>query len=396
MGLFRSTDYTRHQDEETEPLHHGEAIEMTEPGRSSEDMPYHPEHKFYRKLGQIAEEGWASVANFVVHPPQPRSSTHIEVDDPPPKTPEINNDMKRKLYFLLEEPASSAGAFWINMFVTFLIIFSAVTTTIETIPSFRSAKSNRVWFHLESTMVALFTLEYLLRMFAHSDSLRMLKKFFLFTCIVLFSTLLYFAERGIWDETLETFVDSEGSPSSFDSIPAAFWFVLVTITTTGYGDMVPTTFIGKLITFPAMIFGVLLIALPSIIVGRNFTIVWESMRRRQFTARLSNPIGDDILMSVPPPPPSSLGNPPVHRSPPRPSTPNFGILPNANEAEILSQLEALMALTLKNQVAINRIASALERQGILPPHSEEVPGDGIVSSKTKGKGPLLDNNPFED
>lgn len=45
--------------------------------------------------------------------------------------------------------------------------------------------------------------------------------------------------------------------SSFDSIPAAFWFVLVTITTTGYGDMVPTTFIGKLITFPAMMFGVL-------------------------------------------------------------------------------------------------------------------------------------------
>lgn len=45
--------------------------------------------------------------------------------------------------------------------------------------------------------------------------------------------------------------------SSFDSIPAAFWFVLVTITTTGYGDMVPATFIGKLVTFPAMMFGVL-------------------------------------------------------------------------------------------------------------------------------------------
>ncbi|KAI8353353.1 hypothetical protein BD560DRAFT_375802 [Blakeslea trispora] len=470
MGLFRSKEYSRQQDEETEPLHNGETIEMTEPGRSFEGASYHPEHKFYQKLGQIAEEGWASVANFVVHPPQPRSSTHIEVDDPPPNAPEISNDMKRKLYFLLEEPASSAGAFWINMFVTFLIVFSAVTTTIETIPSFRSAKSNRVWFHLESTMVALFTLEYLLRMFAHSDSFRMLKKFFLsplsiidfisiipfyieviakhdttyefrftilrlfrllrlfksykysnaiamtievmmmafkrsgdalsalffftVTCIVLFSTLLYFAERGIWDETLETFVDSEGSPSSFDSIPAAFWFVLVTITTTGYGDMVPTTFIGKLITFPAMIFGVLLIALPSIIVGRNFTIVWESMRRRQFTARLSNPIGDDILMPVPPLPLS--GNQPLQRSPPRPSTPNFGILPNANEAEICSQLEALMALTLKNQATINRIASALEKQGILPPHTEEVFEERNSPSKTKGKGPLLDNNPFED
>jgi voltage-gated potassium channel Kch len=47
------------------------------------------------------------------------------------------------------------------------------------------------------------------------------------------------------------------SISSFDSIPAAFFFIIVTITTTGYGDIVPATFIGKLVTFPAMVFGVL-------------------------------------------------------------------------------------------------------------------------------------------
>lgn len=36
--------------------------------------------------------------------------------------------------------------------------------------------------------------------------------FFLITCVVLFSTLLYFAERGIWDENLLTFVDPNGNP----------------------------------------------------------------------------------------------------------------------------------------------------------------------------------------
>lgn len=36
--------------------------------------------------------------------------------------------------------------------------------------------------------------------------------FFLITCVVLFSTLLYFAERGIWDENLQTFVDPNGNP----------------------------------------------------------------------------------------------------------------------------------------------------------------------------------------
>ncbi|CAG8792116.1 15403_t:CDS:2, partial [Acaulospora morrowiae] len=82
-----------------------------------------------------------------------------------------------------------------------------------------------------------------------------------------------------WDQKTQMFVDSRGNPSSFDSIPSAFWFVMVTITTTGYGDMVPTTFVGKLIAFPAMMCGILLIALPSIIVGRNFTLVWEAMRQ---------------------------------------------------------------------------------------------------------------------
>lgn len=36
--------------------------------------------------------------------------------------------------------------------------------------------------------------------------------FCLITCVVLFSTLLYFAERGVWDENLEAFVDPSGNP----------------------------------------------------------------------------------------------------------------------------------------------------------------------------------------
>ncbi|RKP12735.1 hypothetical protein BJ684DRAFT_20741 [Piptocephalis cylindrospora] len=105
--------------------------------------------------------------------------------------------------------------------------------------------------------------------------------YFSSSSIIIFSTLLYFAERGIWNEEQKAFVTSSGFPSAFDSIPAAFWFVMTTITTVGFGDMVPTTFIGKLIAFPAMMVGILIIALPSIIVGRNFTIVWELMKSRR-------------------------------------------------------------------------------------------------------------------
>jgi hypothetical protein len=51
--------------------------------------------------------------------------------------------------------------------------------------------------------------------------------FFIGMAVLVFSTLLYFAERGVWDETLETFLDEEGAKSRFESIPAAAWFVLV-------------------------------------------------------------------------------------------------------------------------------------------------------------------------
>jgi potassium voltage-gated channel Shal-related subfamily D protein 2 len=51
--------------------------------------------------------------------------------------------------------------------------------------------------------------------------------FFVLMVLVVFSTLLYFAERGTWDESLETFIDDDGQRSAFESIPAAAWFVLV-------------------------------------------------------------------------------------------------------------------------------------------------------------------------
>ncbi|KAI9006610.1 hypothetical protein CLU79DRAFT_779931 [Phycomyces nitens] len=304
-----------------------------------------------RPKPSTSHQQWVSLSALVDD--HPTNETH----DADVVAESMTHHLKQQLYLLLEAPSSSRAAFWINVIVSLLIVLSAVMTTLETIPAFRSEDSNRLWFHLEVAMVSLFTLEYLLRVFAHSDSFRMIKNFFLsplsiidfisivpfyiellakrdttyefrftilrlfrllrlfktykysntiamtievlvlamrrssdalsalffflVTSVVLFSTLLYFAERGVWDNTVETFVNPGGNPSSFDSIPAAFWFVLVTITTTGYGDMVPATFIGKLVTFPAMMFGVLLIALPSIIVGRNFTTVWEIMRRHE-------------------------------------------------------------------------------------------------------------------
>ncbi|KAF8320345.1 voltage-gated potassium channel [Clavulina sp. PMI_390] len=111
--------------------------------------------------------------------------------------------------------------------------------------------------------------------------------FFALVVLVVFSTLLYFAERGTWDEALETFIDVNGDPSEFASIPGAAWFVLVTITTVGYGEMLPHSILGRLFTLPLLLFGLLLIALPSFVLGREFSALWETMAQKGGVRRCS-------------------------------------------------------------------------------------------------------------
>ncbi|KXN84036.1 Potassium voltage-gated channel subfamily B member 2 [Leucoagaricus sp. SymC.cos] len=259
---------------------------------------------------------------------------------------------KRNLFALLERPTSSPSAFLVYAVTTGLIIVSALITILETVPAFHSI-SNRVWFGIETSLVALFTVEYVSRCVAWSNTwtsvfkwifsfygiidllsvmpyyielmlqkdtsvlfrfsiLRMFRLlrvfrpfrynhtilltievmylsvrrsqhallaigFFVIMILTVFSTLLYFAERGTWDETLETFINSDGDPSQFSSIPSAAWFVLVTITTVGYGEITPRSFLGRLITLPILVCGLLLITLPSFVLGREFSLVWERM-----------------------------------------------------------------------------------------------------------------------
>jgi hypothetical protein len=49
------------------------------------------------------------------------------------------------------------------------------------------------------------------------------------------------------------------------------------ISTVGYGEMTPRSFLGRLITIPLLLFGLLLIALPSFVLGREFSVIWNDM-----------------------------------------------------------------------------------------------------------------------
>jgi voltage-gated potassium channel len=78
--------------------------------------------------------------------------------------------------------------------------------------------------------------------------------------IIIASCLLYFAEHLYPSE----------AESDFTSIPATLWWAVVTLTTTGYGDMVPGTPLGKILTGVIMLAGVALFALPAGIITAGF------------------------------------------------------------------------------------------------------------------------------
>lgn len=107
-------------------------------------------------------------------------------------------------------------------------------------------------------------LKILIHTFKASSKELTLLVFFLILGMVIFASLVYYAER------LHANPDND-----FKSIPEGLWWAVVTMTTVGYGDMVPKTYAGLIVGSLCALSGVLVIALPVPVIVSNFSMFYS-------------------------------------------------------------------------------------------------------------------------
>ncbi len=224
--------------------------------------------------------------------------------------------------------------FFVNDSIAVLIVASVFLLILESVPSIGGVYRQFFW-NAELLILSLFSIEYVLRLWTAEKPLRYARSFFGIVDIVailpgLLAVLLpvlfpYHAlgvlrvlrvmrilrairlvrfvlptrrqqqmardmASGLAFFNIEIFLFAfvsvnvisgalmyavEGSVpgSSFTSIPDGMWWAMVTMTTVGYGDLVPVTAIGKIIASLTMFSGLVFLALLVAVMGRTVQTV---------------------------------------------------------------------------------------------------------------------------
>uniref|UniRef100_A0A8C2NT01 BTB domain-containing protein n=1 Tax=Capra hircus TaxID=9925 RepID=A0A8C2NT01_CAPHI len=96
----------------------------------------------------------------------------------------------------------------------------------------------------------------------------------LFLCVAmaLFAPLVHLAEREL------------GARRDFSSVPASYWWAVISMTTVGYGDMVPRSLPGQVVALSSIlsgILGILLMAFPVTSIFHTFSRSYLELKQEQ-------------------------------------------------------------------------------------------------------------------
>ena len=252
---------------------------------------------------------------------------------------------KRKVHSLLHPEIGNTK--WdkiINAVIIVLIILNVIAVILETVPSIHNSYIN-FFLIFDSVSVIIFTVEYVFRVWSSNHDprykhslhgrirymltpgalidllailpfylhviigldLRVLRILRLFRFLRLFRLTAYmksakivrnvFTSKAsdlklsflliifliIISSSLVYFAEHLAQPAVFTSIPETFWWAVVTVTTVGYGDMIPVTIIGKILTGIIALCGIALFALPAGIITAGFLEETKNLKFKKNT-----------------------------------------------------------------------------------------------------------------
>jgi voltage-gated potassium channel len=245
-----------------------------------------------------------------------------------------SNPWRKKLYTIIFEAETPPGKAF-DILLLWAIVLSVFTVCLESIPAVRGEYGSLL-FGLEWFFTVLFSLEYLLRLLSvrkplayvfsfyglvdllavlptylslyhvGAQSLLVIRSIRLIRIFRLFKLKSYVGEAEILNKALLAsrhkitvflvavfsivlFMGAlmyviEGEKSGFTSIPTGMYWAVVTMTTVGYGDLVPKSDIGKAMASLLMIMGYGIIAVPTGIVTAEIA----SANRNQTTRTCPN------------------------------------------------------------------------------------------------------------
>ncbi len=152
------------------------------------------------------------------------------------------------------------------------------------------------FFQVDLRMLRVLRLLRVFRLTRYSSSmgllLQVLKKegrnigaalFVLLLLIIMAASLTFLAEQ-------------EAQPEAFGSIPAALWWAVVTMTTIGYGDVVPITVLGRICGAIIGIISVGMVALPAGLLASGFSEALQH-RRMAFEQVVGDVMEDGVIDS---------------------------------------------------------------------------------------------------